>query len=112
MDIKMKLDPQKMGDIALRVVADVRAAAGELQGAAGIGGLFKAADKVVAAVEDIGAELQLLGSDKKEIAVAAICLLVPDQWAPDWLVALIAGWAIERALPALQAGPAPDARGG
>lgn len=103
MDIEMKVDPDKLKAIVQSVVGDVKAEVAELRGARGFFAILKAVPHVVARVEKIGADLKLIGEDKKAVAVAAVCALVPDSWLPDSVVAFIASFAIERALPAIKA---------
>lgn len=100
MEIKMKLDADKLRQIAMRVAAELIAATKDLKRARGVIGLYKLLPTLVDHVEAVGAELKLLGEDKKAIAVEAILAAVPDRWAPDWILRPVVAWAIERAVSA------------
>lgn len=102
MDIKMKLDPAKLKAIADAIVMEARGVVVDARSAKGILGALAVAPKIVERVENVGADLKLLGSDKKEIAVQAVLALVPDRWVPDWVLAPFVAWAIERAVAALK----------
>lgn len=73
-----------------------------LKGWSGVLGFFKLAPHVVEEVEAAGKDLGLMGADKKQIAVDVILDLIPDAWAPDWLLEPLVNWAIERAVTELQ----------
>lgn len=73
-----------------------------LKGWSGVLGFFKAAPHVVEEVEAAGKELGLMGADKKAIAVDVILDLIPDSWVPDWAIAPLVRWLVERAVSELQ----------
>lgn len=73
-----------------------------LKGWSGVLGFFKAAPHVVEEVEEAGKDLGLMGADKKQVAVDFILDLIPDSWAPDWILEPLVNWAIERAVAELQ----------
>ena len=79
----------------------------------GLKGLLACAPYVVKETQEVGAELGLAGGEKKELAIDVILWIVPDAWAPDWVLRPILGWAIEKAVAVLKARfekkPAPDA---
>lgn len=95
MDEMKKVDPGTIKAITDHIVSAVKAEAAELKGARGLRGILAAVPHVVERVEELGADAKLLGPDRRAIAIAAVCALVPDRWAPDWLVAIVAGWAID-----------------
>lgn len=89
--------------IAESVADELRKTAKEIKAARGVAGAVALVPVVIARVEKLGKELNLSGADKKECAIAIICKLVPDRVIPDWALAWVLGWAIEKALPALRA---------
>lgn len=100
MDIKMKLDPEKLRQIAAGIGAELLAFAKEVKGARGVLGIFKLLPKAVELIEKAKADHKLLGADAKEIAVAAVLLAVPDRWVPDEWIRPLVSWGIERAYQA------------
>ncbi len=101
-EIQVKLDADKLKEIAVGLVANCRATWPELKGARGVGGMLSLVPKVVGLVEKTGKDVGMIGSDKKELAIQIICDLVPDAWVPDWVLAPILGWAIDKAVAALK----------
>lgn len=99
---QVKLDPARLAAVVSRIVSEIRESLKELKGARGIFAIAATIPGVVLKVEAIGQELNLLGSDKKEIAVAAVLLLVPDRWISDAMLRPFVSWAIERALPEIK----------
>jgi hypothetical protein len=79
-----------------------------LKGWSGVGGLIKCAPHVVEELEKAGAALELSGADKKTVAVQLVLELVPDAWAPDWVLEPIVSWAIEKAVAVLKKRQSPD----
>lgn len=102
MDIQVKMDADKLKSIADGLVATCKATWPEVMAARGIMGMAALAPKVVSMVEKTAGDLNLISSDKKALAVQIICNLVPDTWVPDWVLAPIVSWIIERAVSALQ----------
>lgn len=100
--VRLKLDPEKLQEAVKRVTDEVRGASLDLRGLKGLSGAWAVVPRVIERVEKLGAELGLIGEDKKAAALEAILLLIPDRWAPDWLLRPLLGWAIERALPLLR----------
>lgn len=74
-----------------------------LKGWSGFQGMLKCVPKVVEDVEAAGQVLGIKGADKKRLAIDIICGLVPDSWVPDWVLAPILSWAIDKAVVALKA---------
>jgi len=101
-DIQVKLDADKLKAIAQGLCLTCRTTWPEVKGASGIAGMMALIPKVVGLVEKTGKDVGMIGSDKKELAVQIICDLVPDAWVPDWILAPILSWAIEKAVVALQ----------
>ncbi len=101
-DIQVKLDADKLEAIAKGLAVTCRNTWPEVRGARGVSGMLALIPKVVGLVEKTGKDVGMVGSDKKELAVQIICDLVPDAWVPDWVLAPILGWAIEKAVAALK----------
>ena len=99
----MSLDPNSLNALVARVVQEVKGASIDVKSIRGFFGALRIAPRVVEKVQRIGAEFNLLGSDKREVAVAAILLLVPDRWVPDSLIAPFVGWAVDKAYAAMKA---------
>jgi len=103
MEIKMKLDADKLKQIALRIGGEVMASLRDIKGARGVFGIYQAIRNAIERVEDAGAELKLVSEDKKEIAVLAVLAAVPDRWFPDWVLRPFVEWGVERAVAAYNA---------
>jgi hypothetical protein len=93
------LKPEELAAVVKRVVTEVKGAHTDLKSIRGFFGALSVAPRVVDRVEKVGKELKLIGSDKKEVAVAAVLALVPDRWVPDAIIEPFVRWAIERAVP-------------
>ena len=98
MEIRMKLDPEKLIGIVKRVVEEVKGASIDIKGIRGFWGAVNLAPRVVDRIEKVACELKLCGEDKKAIAVAAVLALVPDRWVSDAILEPFVAWAIERYL--------------
>lgn len=98
-----EVGPRRIAAIVNRVVDDVKAVSIDIRSVRGVFGAFSLAKRVVERVESVGKELNLLGPDKKDIAIDAILALVPDRWAPDWVLRPFLGWAVEKAVEAMKA---------
>lgn len=101
-DIQVKMDADKLKAIAQGLVVTCREKWPEVRGARGVSGMLSLIPKVVGLVDKTGKDVGMIGSDKKELAIQIICDLVPDSWVPDWVLAPILGWAIEKAVAALK----------
>lgn len=97
----IKLDAGKIAEVAKKVVAGVRKRA-EKDKLVGWAGVKKCVPWVVREVEKAADEVGLFASEKQEVAVQAILVLVPDRWVPDWLIEPFVRWAIDAAVEAMK----------
>jgi len=97
----MALEAKEIAAEAKKVAKAVKKILLKLKGIhGGFSGIRNAAPTVVEEVEKAAKSWAgITGADKKAMAVAAICELIPNPtWFPEWVERIVIGWAIERAL--------------
>src|SRR5688572_27253364 len=91
------MDQERLGELAAEVLESMGEIVGKVKRIhGGLASVIAAAPEIVRHVEVIAVTRSLDGQQKKKLAVEVALKLIPDRWAPDWVLRPAIGWIIEQ----------------